>query len=173
MFAGKNLENFGGLLPFWLFNNFNIFQDTPFFKSKQSLTSNIITKKQKDFIITNNKEFYVKFKNEYNQNKELKNKYDELINEKKKLKNTIINLDKQLKNNHLSDNQENNYNNTGKEFNITPFRKKIRRKKSELDCKYECSFPHCNKKYFSKCSLNKHIKIKHQINNTDTSNLYN
>ena len=167
MIAGKNLENFGGPLTLGIFNNVISFQDTTLLLLNQCLVNNIINKQQKDFVIQNNKEFYDKFKTLYKQNIALKSKLCELTAEKKKLKNIIINLDKKLKNNNLLDkeNKENNNNkindNTPK---ISPYRKRYRRRKSEIINNYECSFPNCCKKYLTKCSLNMHIKLKHQMN---------
>ena len=164
MIGGKNLENFGGLLPFGFFNNTISFQDTPFVLFNQCFAKNIITKKQKDFIIQNNKEFYMKFKEIYKQNQELKSKLSQLIEEKKKLKNIIINLDKKLKKSNLLNNKKNNKINKENICKISPYKKRHRRKKSEINNNYECSFPNCNKKYLTKCSLNMHIRLKHQIN---------
>lgn len=167
MIAGKNLENFGGPLTLGIFNNVISFQDTTLLLLNQCWVNNIINKQQKDFVIQNNKEFYDKFKTLYKQNIALKSKLCELTAEKKKLKNIIINLDKKLKNNNLLDkeNKENNNNkindNTPK---ISPYRKRYRRRKSEIINNYECSFPNCCKKYLTKCSLNMHIKLKHQMN---------
>ena len=167
MIAGKNLENFGGPLTLGIFNNVISFQDTTLLLLNQCLVNNIINKQQKDFVIQNNKEFYDKFKTIYKQNIALKSKLCELTAEKKKLKNIIINLDKKLKNNNLLDkeNKENN-NNTIKDNTpkISPYRKRYRRRKNEIINNYECTFPNCCKKYLTKCSLNMHIKLKHQMN---------
>ena len=163
MIAGKNLENFGGPLTLGIFNNVISFQDTTLLLLNQCLVNNIINKQQKDFVIQNNKEFYDKYKTIYKQNIALKSKLSELKAEKKKLKNIIINLDKKLKNNNLSDKENNNKINDNI-TKISPYRKRYRRKKSEIINNYECSFPNCSKKYLTKCSLNMHIKLKHQMN---------
>jgi len=164
MIVGRNLENFEDLLPLGFFNNTISFQDTPISLLNQCFSLNIITKKQKDFIIQNNKEFYEKFKEIYKQNTELKSKLSKLTEEKKKLKNIIINLDKKLKKNNLSDSKKNNKINKENICKISPYKKRHRRKKSEINNKFECSFPNCNKRYLTKCSLNMHIRLKHQIN---------
>jgi len=164
MIAGKNLENFGGFLPLDFFNNIISFQDTPLLLLNYHLVNNIINKQQKDFIIQNNKEFYAKFKTIYKLNMELKNKLCELTAEKKKLKNIIINLDKKFKNNNLSCKKNNNKKINDNTTKISPYRKRHRRKKSEINNNYECPFANCNKKYLTKCSLNMHIRLKHQMN---------
>ena len=170
MIAVKNPEHFRSLLPLGFFNTFISFQDTPFLRTNQQLVLYNITQKQKDFIIQNNQEFYSRFKNVYMKNKELKNKLDELTTEKKRLKNNIINLDKKLKKNIYLNNNEKNKNNKEKSSNFSPYRKRIRRKKVEINDNYECTFPNCNKKYLTKCSLNMHIKLKHKKEKLDEGN---
>jgi len=162
MIPGKSLENFGGLFPLGLFNNNISLQDARFLFAKYYLASSIITNAQKNFIIQNNKEFYTKYKNIYAQNIDLKNKLSVLSNEKKRLKNIIINLDKKVKNKNLSNSKENEKISSQKMTKIEPYSKRIRRKKIEINDKYFCTFPGCNKGYFSKCSLNMHIKLKHK-----------
>ena len=162
MIPGKSLENFGGLYPLGLFNNNISLQDTRFLLAKYYLASNIISNAQKDFIIQNNKEFYSKYKNIYAQNIDLKNKLSVLLNEKKRLKNIIINLDKKVKNQNLSNIEENEKISSQKTTKIEPYAKRIRRKKKDINDKYFCTFPGCNKGYFSKCSLNMHKKLKHK-----------
>ena len=107
MFAGKNLGNIGSLVSSGFFNNMITFQDTSFFLINQYLATIPLWKKQNELILKNNKDFYDKFRFEYSENIDLKNKLSELNNEKKRLKNIIINLDKKLKNNNVSDKIEN------------------------------------------------------------------
>ena len=171
MIPGKSLENLEGLLPLGLFNNNISLQDNNLLLSNQYLPTNIITKTQKDFIIENNKEFYNKFKNAYLQNKDLKDKLNKLLEEKKGLKKNIINLDKKFKKINLSNNNENINTSFTQKAKSALYRKRIRRKKIEINNKYECTFPGCNKGYLSKCSLNMHIKLKHQINIQNDVNL--
>ena len=173
MIPGKSLGNFSELLSLGLFNNLISFQDTPILIPNPFLLSNIIIKKQKEFIISNNQVFYEKYKDLYMQNVELKNKLEELITEKKRLKNNIINLDKKLKKNIYLNNNEKNKNNKEKSSNFSPYRKRIRRKKVEINDNYECTFPNCNKKYLTKCSLNMHIKLKHKKEKLDEGNMDN
>ena len=164
MIPGKSLNNFSELLSLGLFNNLISFQDTPVLIPNPFLLSNIIIKKQKEFIISNNQVFYEKYKDLYMQNVELKNKLEELITEKKRLKNNIINLDKKLIKEDLEDKKQNNKISTFKKNIIEPYRKRIRRKRIEINTRYECTFTGCNKRYLSKCALNMHIKIKHSLN---------
>ena len=172
MFAGKNLGNIGSLVSSGFFNNMITFQDTSFFLINQYLATIPLLKKQNELILKNNKDFYDKFRFEYSENIDLKNKLSELNNEKKRLKNIIINLDKKLKNNNVSDKIENK---NGKEEmrKISPYRKRHRRKKSEIINKYECSYPNCQKRYLTKCSLNMHIRLKHRIETKFDVNLDN
>jgi len=162
MFEGKNLVNIGTPFSSGILNDIIAFQDITFFLINKYLETNIIRKKQKELILENNKDFYDKYKIEYKENIDLKEKLIELTNEKKRLKNKIINLEKKLKNNDVSDKKENKTIKEGM-LKISPYRKRYRRKKSEIINRYECSFPNCQKKYLTKCSLNMHIKIKHQI----------
>ena len=173
MIPGKSLDNFSEFLSLGLFNNLISFQDTPILIPNPFLLSNIIIKKQKEFIISNNQVFYEKYKDLYMQNVELKNKLEELITEKKRLKNNIINLDKKLIKEDLDDKKQNNKISNFKKNIIEPYRKRIRRKRIEINTRYECTFTGCNKRYLSKCALNMHIKIKHQLNGQKNSDLYN
>ena len=161
MFAGKNLGNIGSLVSSGFFNNMITFQDTSFFLINQYLATIPLRKKQNELILKNNKDFYDKFKFEYSENIDLKNKLSELNTEKKRLKNIIINLDKKLKNNKEEMRK------------ISPYRKRHRRKKSEIINKYECSYPNCQKRYLTKCSLNMHIRLKHRIETKFDVNLDN
>ena len=171
MIAGKNLGNIGSLFSSKILNDKITFQDASFFLINKYLEINILRKKQNDIIQKNNKDFYDKYKSEYVENIELRNKLSELTNEKKRLKNIIINLDKKLKNNNDSDKKNKNSKNDG--HKISPYRKRYRRKKSEITNRYECSFPNCHKKYLTKCSLNVHIRLKHPIQNKSNVNLDN
>lgn len=87
------------------------------------------------------------------------------------MKNNIINLDKKFKKINLSNNNENINTSFTQKAKSALYRKRIRRKKIEINNKYECTFPGCNKGYLSKCSLNMHIKLKHQINIQNDVNL--
>ena len=171
MIPGKNLENLEGFRPLVLFNNNISLQDINLLLSNQFSSTNIITKTQKEFIIKNNNEFFIKFKSVYLQHVDLTNKLNKLKEEKKRLKTIIINLDKKLKKANLSEEKENSNISVIKKVKNSPYRKRIRRKKIEIINKYECTFPGCNRGYLSKCSLNMHIKLKHQINNQNDVNL--
>ena len=171
MIAGKRIENLEGFLPLGLLNNNISLQDINLLLSNQFSSTNIITKTQKEFIIKNNKEFFIKFKNVYLQNEDLTNKLNKLREERKRLKTIIINLDKKLKKINLSAEKENGNISVVKNVKNSPYRKRIRRKKIEIINKYICSFPGCNRGYLSKCSLNMHIKLKHQINIKNDVNL--
>ena len=171
MIAGKRIGNLEGFLPLGLLNNNISLQDINLLLSNQFSSTNIITKTQKEFIIKSNKEFFIKFKNVYLQNEDLTNKLNKLREERKRLKTIIINLDKKLKKINLSTEKENGNISIVKNVKNSPYRKRIRRKKIEIINKYECSFPGCNRGYLSKCSLNMHIKLKHQINIKNDVNL--
>ncbi len=45
--------------------------------------------------------------------------------------------------------------------NIYINRKRKRRKKSQIVCKYICNYKGCNKKYATEGALNQHKKLKH------------
>ncbi len=163
----KNLEliEFSPLKQFQ--NDNNSILDNEKSNSNSQFKPIKITKKQKDFIIRNNKDFYKQFKKEYMNNIELKNKLDEIITEKNRLK-QIINKLGQKKNysNYLNNINDitNSYIYTNSFNSITDYikNKRKRRKKKEIIKKYNCTFPNCDKIYSSKGSLNMHIKLKHQ-----------
>jgi len=171
MIPAKSLENLEGFWPLGLFNNNISLQDISLLLSNKYLSMNFITKTQKDFIIENNKEFFIKFKNVYLQNEDLKNKLNKLLEEKKRLKKIIINLDKKVKKINLSNNKDNGNISAIENAKNSPYRKRIRRKKIDIINTCECTFPGCNKGYLSKCSLNMHIKLKHQMNIQNDVNL--
>ena len=171
MISGKSLENLEGFWPLGLFNNNISLQDISLLLSNKYLSMNFITKTQKDFIIENNKEFFIKFKSAYLQNEDLKNKLNKLLEEKKRLKKIIINLDKKIKKINLSNNKDNGNISAIENAKNSPYRKRIRRKKIDIINTCECTFPGCNKGYLSKCSLNMHIKLKHQMNIQNDVNL--
>ena len=165
MIVGKNIKYFGGLSPLEIFKNMISFQDIPLLIQNQILINSLITKKEKEFINTKNKQFFNEFKIKYMKNIELSNKLNELITEKKKLKDIIIKLDKKAKKQKKTNNSKINKDFLNNKKIITPYRKRKRRKKIEITNKYFCSFPNCEKGYPSKCSLNMHIKLKHNANN--------
>ena len=129
MIPGKSLENLERFWSFGLFKNNISLQDINLLLSNQFLSTNIITKTQKEFIIKNNKEFFIKFKNVYLQNVDLTNKLNKLREERKRLKAIIINLDKKLKKINLSDENENGNISVIEKVKNSPYRKRIRRKK--------------------------------------------
>lgn len=134
-------------------------------------TLNDIIKIEKSYILKKNKSFFCEFQKLYKKNILLKNKLNELLNEKKNLNHLIIKLEQKI-NSSKNKNNENNINNvnnniqnSNKSLNIIEsYRKKKRnrRKKSEINSIYNCSFNNCNKSYPTKGSLNMHIKLKHQ-----------
>ena len=126
MIVGKNIKYFGGLSPLEIFKNMISFQDIPLLIQNQILINSLITKKEKEFINTKNKEFFSEFKIKYMKNIELSNKLNELITEKKKLKDIIIKLDKKAKNQKKTNNSKIN-----KDF----LNKKKRRKTKHMNTK--------------------------------------
>ena len=148
-------------------NNNNSFQDNEKSSSNLQFKPIKITKKQKDFIIRNNKDFYKEFKKEYMKNIELKNKLNEIITEKNRLKQIINKLgQKKIYSNYHNNINDitNSYIYTNSFNSITDYikNKRKRRKKNEIINKYNCTFPNCDKIYSSKGSLNMHIRLKHQ-----------
>ena len=136
----------------------------------QQIISNIISKKEKDFIIKKNKSFFDEFGKLYTKNILLKAKLNELLKEKKYLNQIIIKQEQQVpniknKNNEEILNNENKDNINNK--NILQYykkRKRIRRKKKDIIRIFNCNFPNCKKSYPTKGALNMHVKLKHQKN---------
>ena len=171
MLKEKNLEQVKDSLPQNIQNNIIYNQDNTNQDSNLKTPFFYITKKERDFIAQNNKLFFNEFKIVYNKNIELKNKLNILNAEKKKLYDVIIKMEQKIKNSININNNE--INNSDLKINnnmdsITPYKKKkrIRRKKNEINYRYSCSFPNCDKSYPTKCSLNMHIKLKHRKNST-------
>ena len=127
--------------------------------NQQFISSNL-TKTQKDFIIKTNKSFFEEFINLYTKNILLKAKLNEILNEKKNLSQKILKLEEQRKKSiKLNKERKDTIEDTFKFYRKS---KRIRRKKSEITYLYQCDFPHCQKRYPTKGSLNMHIKLKHQ-----------
>ena len=145
-------------------------QDKLNMELNHQIISNIISKKEKDFIIKKNKSFFDEFGKLYTKNILLKAKLNELLKEKKTLSQIIIKKEQQIKNKKRDKKEENNSveeNNNNKNINSLQYyrkKKRITRKKKEITYVYNCNFPNCNKKYPTKGSLNMHIKLKHQKN---------
>ena len=167
MFKEKYPEMVQSFLPMKFLNNIKSFQDNLNSVYNSQISPIYINKKEKEFIVSNNKAFYLNYKKIYNKNIELKKKLKELVIEKKRLFDSIIKSEQKIINSLCLNNEKstkadlnitNNYN-----YIFTPFTKKkrIRRKKTEIINKYKCNFPNCDKSYPSKCSLNMHIRLKH------------
>ena len=176
MFKEENPELIKGSLPINFQERIITYQDNKNPGLNLSMESLYITKNQKDFINIQNKTFYKEYKEMYLKNKLLKNKLNEVISIKKKLYDTIIKLEERIKinNRQINNNKSNKSNNSNDINNIKNIitynkKKRIRRKKAEIINKYNCQFPNCNKSYPSKCSLNMHIKLKHQYQNLSCS----
>ena len=165
------MELFECSSPKYLIDEIESFQDKLKPDSNHKFESIIITKKQKNFIIENNKRFHKEFQKAYIENIELKKKFNEINSEKLRLKEKIIRLEKKMK--LLDKVSKNEINNNGvyvnnKYKNIVSYsdkRKRIRRKKTEIVNKYNCTYPDCVKSYPSNSSLNKHIKLKKKKKN--------
>ena len=125
-----------------------------------------ITNKQKEFIIETNKLFFKEFSKQYYNNIFLKNKLAKVLDEKKKLNQIIMKHEHEFsKNNKINGEnkmEENEEKIKGNKMNFYRKRKRKRRKKNEVICKYKCPYLNCNKSYPSKGSLNMHIKLKHK-----------
>ena len=167
MFKEKSLEVVQGSFPMQFQNNIFSLQDNQNPINNSNISANFITNKEKDFIIQNNKAFFVEYKIIYLKNIELKNKLSELIQKKKELYDSIIKLEQKFKDSQSLNEKKttNNNSNINKNLNyiFIPYTKKkrIRRKKTEIVNKYNCNFHDCNKSYPSKCSLNMHVRLKH------------
>ena len=145
-------------------NPLNQYQDKLSFDSDQHMMTTNITKKQKDFVIQNNKYFFGEFCKLYTKNILLQSKLKELLIEKKKLNQIIIKQEQQshIKKPQKSEEKEIIKNKIKSEI-IDPYfkKKRKRRKKTELVNRHKCPYPNCEKSYPSKGSLNMHVKIKH------------
>ena len=126
----------------------------------------IITDKYKEAIISTNKLYFYRFEKKIVENNLLKLRLKELINKKKEYRNYLNNLlSKQNKNGNTNLNKaqfNNDLTNIPNNFYIS--RKRKRRKKSQIICKYKCSYTNCNKKYSTEGCLNQHMKLKHSHN---------
>ena len=155
------------LLQFQFQRNINHFQDNIYSSLNHQFIPSFITPKQEDFIIKNNKLFYKEYKQLYKKNIELRNKLNEIIEEKKSL-NDKINKFLQQNKKFTNLNIKELFNNSNDKIHYVNIlntyikTKRKRKKKAEIITKYTCSYPNCNKNYPSKCSLNMHIKLKHQ-----------
>ena len=119
-----------------------------------------------------NKEFFNKYSKIVEMNSLLKVKLQDLTTKKNELHKYMIQLEHRKEKN-ITDNENNmnimnNTNNTliNQDFinfqsNIYINRKRKRRKKSQIICKYKCTYKDCNKKYATEGALNQHIKFKH------------
>ena len=167
MFKKQNIDLLEYQLKSKTQENINSFQDNLNWGGNNKFNPIIITKKEQDFIIKNNLLFYKEFQKAYIKNIELKKKLSEINYEKNRLKETIDIIEQKLKYSNKINNKEINKNNgfiNNNEKKIVSYydkRKRIRRKKTEIINKYNCTFPDCNKSYPTNSSLRMHIKLKH------------
>jgi len=117
-----------------------------------------------------NKMFFNKYSKIVEQNSLLKFRLQDLTNKKNEIHKYLIQLehnkDKNIIPNENSVNIINNNTLINQDLvnfqsNIYINRKRKRRKKSQIVCKYICTYKDCNKKYATEGALNQHIKFKH------------
>ena len=119
-----------------------------------------------------NKSFFQKYSKIFEKNSLLKFKLQDLTNKKNEIHKYLIQLEHR-KDRNILDNENNiniiNSNNNSLinqdlinfQSNIYINRKRKRRKKNQIVCKYICTYKGCNKKYATEGALNQHKKIKH------------
>ena len=120
-----------------------------------------------------NKYFFQKYSKIFEKNSLLKFKLQDLTNKKNEIHKFLTQLEHK-KDKNVLENENNinimNGNNTnliGQDLinfqsNIYINRKRKRRKKSQIICKYFCPYKDCNKKYATEGALNQHKKFKHE-----------
>ena len=164
MINKRNREGIETSNPNKIPNPLNQYQDKLRFDLNQHILATNITKKQRDFVIENNKYFFGEFCKLYTKNILLQSKLKELLIEKKKLSQI---LNKQEQQSHIKNSIKNNEREIAKNKILSeiidPYfkKKRKRRKKNELINTHNCPYPNCEKSYPSKGSLNMHVKIKH------------
>ncbi len=117
-----------------------------------------------------NKKFFNEYLEKWEENSLLRYKLQDLLNKKNEIHKYLIQLehnkDKNIIPNENSVNIINNNTLINQDLvnfqsNIYINRKRKRRKKSQIVCKYICTYKDCNKKYATEGALNQHIKFKH------------
>jgi hypothetical protein len=113
-----------------------------------------------------NKWFFYEYTKLVEKNNLLKFKLQELISKKNEFHKYLNKLENKDKNVNNSDNINNNSSISHdlinfQSSNIYINRKRKRRKKNQIVCKYKCNYKDCNKKYATEGALNQHIKLKH------------
>jgi len=116
-----------------------------------------------------NKWFFYEYTKLVEKNNLLKFKLQELIAKKNEFHKYLNKLEHKEKNKNVNNEENVNENNNSLGHNLINFqssniyinRKRKRRKKSQIVCKYKCNYKDCNKKYATEGALNQHIKFKH------------
>ncbi len=116
-----------------------------------------------------NKLFFYEYIKSVEKNNLLKCKLKELISKKNEFHKYLNKLENKDKNKNVNnaENLSDINNSLNQELinfpsnNIYINKKRKRRKKNQIVCKYKCNYEDCNKKYATECALNQHIKIKH------------
>ena len=169
MFSKKDPGLFEVSTPMPIQENKIPVQDKQNIFLNEQIQSPNITKKQKDFIISKNKSFFIELGRLYTKNILLRTRLNELLNIKKELNQKIIKQENQrqkipkINTGNNEENTDNNMNNSNTNI-INYYRKKkrIRRKKKEITYVYNCNISNCKKSYPTKGSLKMHIKLKHK-----------
>ena len=117
-----------------------------------------ISEKEKAEINSKNKLYFYQYSKLFDENILLKLKLQELICKRDEYKKVINKLE--IKDNiNKEEFYEGGFNNIPNNLYINNRRK--RRKRCQINYKYECNFKNCNKKYSAEGCLNQHIKLKH------------
>lgn len=147
--------------------------------SNDSIIPDTITNEEKEVIKSQNIGFYQQYVPLVERNKMLKNELKEVIKQKieykKKINKLLASHSVESKKNKNLEKKESNEtkgndniisNLTKSELkNIHAYtsKKRKRRKKSQINLKFKCSYEGCNKIYSTEGSLKQHIKSKHDI----------
>ena len=151
--------------------NINLFETYDnYFPESLNFPENL-SEKEIEILKEKNKKFFNEYLEKWEENSLLKYKLQDLLNKKNEIHKYLIQLEHKKERNIIENENNmtfiNNSNNNliNKELlnfksNIYINRKRKRRKKSEITCKFECL--DCNKKYATEGALNQHCKLKHK-----------
>ena len=149
--------------------NINLFETYDnYFPESLNFPENL-SEKEIEILKEKNKKFFNEYLEKWEENSLLKYKLQDLLNKKNEIHKYLIQLEHKKERNIIENENNitfinNNSNLINKELlnfksNIYINRKRKRRKKSEITCKFECL--DCNKKYATEGALNQHKKLKH------------
>ena len=146
-------------------NNKNCIESFNDFSSDEINIRENLSKDEIEDLKSKNKWFFYEYTKSVEKNNLLKLKLQELTSKKNEFHKYLYKLENKTVNN--GDNIDDINNTLSHDLinfqssNIYINRKRKRRKKNQIVCKYKCEFKDCNKKYATETALNQHIKNKH------------